>query len=426
MDPALWIVTLACVWSAFFASCNNALKTFSKARLLDLLEVRGRPDRFNRLVLRADQLTLMTGVLRTLLNLLVLLGTLYFVEQRWPQLEPLWQDVVAFALAGLLVAVTTVALPVAIARHQAERILAFALPLLLVLLTLTAPLAHGLHLFDPLVRKLWGPPPVTNEEDAITQEVINVVQDHHDNGQVDPAQRQMLEGVFEMPSTTAGEIMTPRTDIRGLTISATLPQIKECILRDGYSRIPVYDGSLDHIHGILYAKDLIRYLDNSQAFDLRRMLRQAMVVPESKPLRELLAEMKNGKVHLAIVLDEYGGTAGMVTIEDIIEEVVGEIQDEYETTTDEPLITRVDDTTVDVDGRVYVHDLNDELDAELPEEEAYDTIGGFVVSTLGHIPEVGESFDFQNLRLVVTDAARTKVNRVRVQKMPEVTAGENE
>ncbi len=409
------------MWSAFFASCNNALKTFSKARLLDLMEDAGRPDRFNRFLQRVDQLTLMTGVLRTLLNLLVLLGTLYFVERHWADISPLWQDIVAFAIAGALVAVLSVALPVAIARHHAERVLAFSIPLLLLMLAVTAPLAHALHLFDPLVRKLWASPSGSSDEDTITQEVINVVQDHQDNGQVDPAQRQMLEGVFEMPSTTAGEIMTPRTDIRGLPITSTLSEIKEFVLREGYSRIPVFDGSLDHINGILYAKDLIRYLDNSQAMDLRHMLRQAMVVPESKPLRELLAEMKNGKVHMAIVLDEYGGTAGMVTIEDIIEEIVGEIQDEYETTEDQPLIHRVDETTVEVDGRVYVHDLNDELGVELPEDEAYDTIGGFVVSTLGHIPEAGESFEFASLRLVVTEAARTKVNRVRVQKIPEST-----
>lgn len=409
------MVVLACAASCYFAACNNALKTYSRARLLDLLETAGRPARFNALLQREDKLTLMTGAFRTLLNLLVVLGVLHVLQS----LAPAWPDglhyLTAFVLAGILVAVFAVAIPVSVARHQPERLLAVSIPLLNLLLVFFLWMAVALHVFDPLVRRLGGSKPTVSDEESISQEVMTVVKDHQENGSVDPAQQQMLEAVFEMPSTAAGEIMTPRTDIKGLDISASAEQVKEFILRVGHSRIPVYEGSLDHILGVLYVKDLIRFVNSDKPFEIKKLLREPLVVPETKPLRELLAEFKARKVHMAIVLDEYGGTAGLVTIEDILEELVGEIEDEYETGDSHPLIQKIDAQTVEVDGRVYVDDLNDEMGFALPEDESYETIAGFVVAKLGHIPEPGETFEFDGLRLAVMQATRTKVTRVRIQ-----------
>jgi CBS domain containing-hemolysin-like protein len=167
-------------------------------------------------------------------------------------------------------------------------------------------------------------------------------------------------------------------------------------------------------------KDLIPYVgqDSGQPFDLRSILREPYMVPESKPVHELLTEFKVSKVHMAIVLDEYGGTAGLVTIEDILEEIVGEIQDEYEPVDETPPgIERLDEQTVLVDARLRVDDLMDELDLELPEDRDYDTVGGFVLATLGHLPQAGEQFDFDGVRVTVTEAERTRVNRVRVERI---------
>jgi len=201
--------------------------------------------------------------------------------------------------------------------------------------------------------------------------------------------------------------------------------VKQLAREAGHSRFPVYDGNLDNIVGVLYVKDLLNLVGhNGEApFDLRRTVRPALFVPESKSLRDLLAEMQQRKVHLALVLDEYGGTAGLITIEDILEEIVGEIQDEYEPDEPaEPRIELVGEGVAEADGRAYIDDVNDKLGIELPEEEDYDTVGGFVFATLGHIPEAGESFTYSSVRLTVVEAERTKVVKVRLEIMDRAGA----
>ena len=281
-----------------------------------------------------------------------------------------------------------------------------------------------------MIRRLSGADaqPEPEPEQAMSQEVLNVVAEHEGDGEVvDPAQKQMIEAVFELPLTTAGEIMTPRTEIQAIQIGATPHEVRDAILRDGHSRIPVYDQTIDNIIGILYAKDLIQFIDSADRFkDIRPVLREALMVPKSKSVRELLAEFKARKVHIAIVLDEYGGTAGLVTIEDVIEELVGEIQDEYESTPDEPKIHWLDSRTAEVDARVHVDDLADALGLTVPEDSDYDTVGGFVFATLGHIPDVGEQFDVEGLRFTVTDAQRTKIKMVKVEKIEAEPAAEAE
>jgi len=151
------------------------------------------------------------------------------------------------------------------------------------------------------------------------------------------------------------------------------------------------------------------------AFSIRNKLRQPYFVPETKPLRVLLHEFQNQKLHIAIVLDEYGGTAGIVTIEDIIEEVVGEIVDEYEQMPEE-VVNKIDETTIEVDARTYIDDLNKDFELELPEDEDYDTVGGFVFSHLGYVPKTGEAFDYKNLRFVICAAETRRVKRIRIEK----------
>jgi len=178
----------------------------------------------------------------------------------------------------------------------------------------------------------------------------------------------------------------------------------------GHSRVPIYEDSIDTVLGVLYAKDLL-CRDEHEPFDLRRIMRKAMFIPESKPVRELLREFQKQKLHIAVVLDEYGGTAGLVTIEDILEEVVGEIADEYEQPEPEP-IKQIDECTFEVDARVRIDDLNERLRIEVPEHPDYETVGGYVFSTLGKIPKVGERCDRDNFALQVIGAEPRRVTRV--------------
>jgi CBS domain containing-hemolysin-like protein len=290
----------------------------------------------------------------------------------------------------------------------------------------TYPIVALLSLFDPVVRRISGIDLRDDDED-LSDQVIAAVEDHEEGASVDPEQKQMIEAIFELRDTHAGEIMTPRTDVDGIDIAATLEQVKASVLEYGHSRVPVYGENLDDILGVLYAKDLIELIDEKEpvaaGFNLKSLLREPFLVPESKPVLDLLREFKATKVHLAIVLDEYGGTAGLITIEDILEEIVGDIQDEHEAEDDEPpTIEQVDADTAKVDARVYIDDLNDQFDLDLPEDEDYETVGGFVFANLGHIPDAGESFEAHGVKVTVDEAERTKVIGVTVKRLESAKA----
>jgi len=245
---------------------------------------------------------------------------------------------------------------------------------------------------------------------------LNGLEQQRTEGVLDKEEQEMIESVLELSETTADEIMTPRTDIVAVEVNCDLQTILETINTAGHTRVPVYEDNIDNIVGLIYAKDLLAEIGKNPAdFKLRDKMRDAYFVPETKPLRVLLHEFQNKKQHIAIVLDEYGGTAGIVTLEDILEELVGEITDEYEKTPPEP-IKKVDRNTIEVDARTYVDDLNDQFEWNLPEDEDYDTIGGFVFSRLGYVPKTGESFDYENLKFTITSAEARRIKHIRIQK----------
>jgi putative hemolysin len=269
-------------------------------------------------------------------------------------------------------------------------------------------------LVEFLVRRLLGKAERSDEEEAerMEQEILDAVSEGELHGAVDEEQKAIIKSVFELHDTHVSEIMTPRTEIVALPTDVSYEEARKTILSAGHSRIPVHEGALDDIVGVLYAKDLIQ-LEDPAGFDARKMLRTVPFVPETKPIDKLLRQLRLEKVHIAIVLDEYGGTAGLVTIEDILEELVGEIDDEYDRE-EPPDINPIDKDTLEVDGRVHVSDINDALELAIPDNGDYDTIGGFVFSTLGKIPTQGEEFTHGNVRFVVMDAEPRKINRLRI------------
>lgn len=416
----LWLALVSGLLGGFFAANHRALLEYSPSRLLELLQRRKREAWMNWLEPR-DELILITAIYRSLFHLAVVIGMLLYLAP--PTQTADWQDyLVAVLAAWVVIAVVGIVVPMSWGRHAAEPLLIASLPILRALYRLTHPLVWMLRPFDPIVRRLLGvPDEPTDEAASLEMQLLDAVSEIEKAGMtIEPSQKDMIEAIVDFTTTTVEQIMTPRTDVVGLESDQSMEQIKQAIDEHGHSRYPVFEGDLDHILGMLYAKDLLKYVggngDGEAPFELRRVVREALFVPETKPLQELLAEMQTRKVHIAVVLDEYGGTAGLVTIEDIVEEIVGEIQDEYETDEPpEPVIERVDARTTLVEGRVYIDDLNDELDIELPEDDDYDTVGGFVFSTLGHIPEVGESFDYENLHVTVLDAEKTRINQVRIE-----------
>jgi putative hemolysin len=415
-EPSLWIALVAAVLASYAGAAQVALRTFSRARLTELFASRNLAETMHTLLARRTRLVMLTGAMRACLHLVVLVGMLVWMKAQAPEAGAALRYTMALALAAVLVTVLGVALPASLGRVSGERILARSTRGFLLVERLLAPLTGLLAAVDTLAQRVTGAHEEQERSDnEITDEVLHVVEAHNGEQPVEEDQKEMLEAVFEFPSTTAGEIMTPRTDVKGIEVAADLDHVKSAVLEYGHSRIPVYEESLDQIVGIFYVKDLIAYLGTNETFELRAILRDALLVPESKPVRDLLSDFKARKVHLAIVLDEYGGTAGLVTIEDILEELVGEIQDEYEPAEQEPDAERIDDHTFEVDARMEVDEFNDRLGMRLPEDADYETVGGFVFATLGHIPERGESFEHDGARVTVIDAERTKVRRVCVE-----------
>ena len=236
------------------------------------------------------------------------------------------------------------------------------------------------------------------------------------NTDLEEDEREMIASVIELGEQPVREIMVPRIDIVAASASSTVRDVLDCIVESGHSRIPIYDGSIDNITGVIYAKDLLKFLrDGQQTAPVQPLAREPSYVPETKKVDELLHEMQQRHVHLAVVVDEYGGTAGLITIEDLIEEIVGEIQDEYDV--EEAMIEEVSDSEALFDARVSIRDVNDTLDLDI-EDEDFDTLGGLLYHELGKVPNVGDEVRVDGALVTVLTTTGRRVRKVRVTKVP--------
>jgi putative hemolysin len=236
------------------------------------------------------------------------------------------------------------------------------------------------------------------------------------NTDLEEDEREMIASVIELGEQPVREIMVPRIDIVAASASTTVRDVLDCIVESGHSRIPIYDGSIDNITGVIYAKDLLKFLrDGLQSAPVQPLAREPSYVPETKKVDELLHEMQQRHVHLAVVVDEYGGTAGLITIEDLIEEIVGEIQDEYDV--EEAMIEEVSDSEALFDARVSIRDVNDTLDLDI-EDEDFDTLGGLLYHELGKVPNVGDEVRVDGALVTVLTTTGRRVRKVRVTKVP--------
>jgi magnesium and cobalt transporter len=318
--------------------------------------------------------------------------------------------------SAVIVWFTTVAIASSIARSAGEPLVAWSLRSIHLLTMATAAVRPVIHVTDESVRRLAGAGRREVEAEA-EAELLRSIEEQQRGGGLDPQSASMLENIVWFNQTDVGEVMTPRTDIDGLEYTDDLSEIRALIDEHGHSRMPVFEENLDHIVGILYVKDLVPYLGaDATGFQLRPLLREPKFVPETKPVNELLQDFQRSEVHMAIVVDEYGGTAGIVTIEDVLEEIVGEIQDEHDTDhEDVPTLDEIEDGVVEVDGRYHLDDLNEAVGLNLPEDEEFDTVAGFVLALLGRVPDSGESVRTEEARITVVQATSTVIERLRVE-----------
>ena len=247
-------------------------------------------------------------------------------------------------------------------------------------------------------------------------ELKSWVENDQTEGGLELEERQMIYSIFQFGDTLAREIMVPRTDVLVLDVNTTMKQAVDAFVQSGHSRVPVYENQIDNVIGLLYAKDLLLSMQNGTEESMRDLLRPTYFVPDSKKADALLTEMQAGRIHLAVVVDEYGGMAGIVTLEDIIEEIIGEIQDEYDASEELPM-QKVGEGEYLFRGRIDLDDFNEVMGSHLPKIES-DTLGGYLYDQLGRIPHSGESLETSGLLLTIEQVTGRRIRRVRARRIP--------
>ena len=253
---------------------------------------------------------------------------------------------------------------------------------------------------------------------SVTEDELKTLVDAgQEDGVFEIGERRMIYSIFQLGDTLAREIMVPRIDMLAIDVSTPLFEAVEKLLASGHSRIPVFEENVDHLLGLLYAKDLLKIRqEGNKSYSLRDMLRPAYFVPEAKKVDELLAEMQSQRIHMAVVVDEYGGVAGLVTLEDIVEEIIGDVQDEYDQAEEAPY-QKLTNGSYLFQGRVGLDDFNEIMDCDLPNEES-DTLGGYIYSRLGRVPMVGEKLLFGGLVLIVEQVSARRIHKVSAKWLP--------
>jgi putative hemolysin len=323
--------------------------------------------------------------------------------------------VVVTVVLALFTIIFAELVPKTLALANTERVaIALSLPIEFFARAL-GPLIKLLTGVTAAITKLFGAN-VSNEAQITAEELRLIVERGGEQGVLEAEEEQMINSIIELGERRLHEVMVPRIAIVALPAAATLEEAIDKVVDEGHSRIPVYEETIDEVVGILYAKDLLPILKSGSGPRpaIRALLRPPVFVPESMTIDDLLHEFQRRKVHIAIVLDEYGGTAGLLTIEDLLEEIVGEIQDEYDT--EEPMVVRLSDDEARVDGRADVDDLAElfDLNLELEDADEYDTVGGLVYHRIGGVPSPGDQIDVNGLTLTVETTDGRRVGKVLV------------
>lgn len=308
--------------------------------------------------------------------------------------------------------------PKRIAMQVPEKISFLAVGPLLFVAKITKPAVKLLSFSTNLVVRIFGFDPNSDEETVTEEEIRMMVDVGQEKGVIEDTQKEMIDNIFEFDDIDVSDIMTHRTDMYAVEASDSLQDVIDISVERGYSRIPVYDDDPDNIIGIAYIKDLIQYIGKSLPENgLRSIMRKAYYVPESKKCGQLFKEMSESHVQMAIVVDEYGGTAGLVTLEDLLESIVGNIQDEYDNEDEE--ISRIDDATFTIDGTTDIEEVGDLIGITFPEGD-YDTLGGYIISRLGFLPSDEEmnSLEFENFRFTVLSVEDRRIGKVKVEILP--------
>ncbi|HEC63285.1 MAG TPA: HlyC/CorC family transporter [Candidatus Acetothermia bacterium] len=421
-QSVLLVVLLAL--SAFFSGSETALTSISELRLKHLLEKeknRRRARALGHLLSEPNDLITCLLIWNNLVNVgASALATLLFLGLL-PTALP------AYAAGLLTTVVMTVLLllfgeitPKNLAKNRAETVALKVIVPVWELTRFTFPVVRALRAVSRGMLRPFGESLLSREGVPLSEDqLVTFIEEGEQRGIIPVQDGEMMKRILALDEITAQEVMVPRTEMQAIELKTPLQEVLAFVVEDGHSRYPVYEEVPDNVIGILYVKDLLRTTVNGGAdVDLRRLLRPVYYTPTTKPVNVLLREFQRERVHMAIVVDEYGGVAGLVTLEDILEEIVGEIEDEYDRARPRPLIKRVSASEAVVDGDAEVRMVNRALGLSLPEDEAV-TIAGLILEKLGDIPEAGARLKIDRALLTVEGATEREITSVRVAVLPE-------
>ena len=424
MQPEIWLIIVLILLSALFSASETALTAISRIKVRKLLDqkhpsakvihfLKDHPAQMLATVLVCN------NVVNTWASILV--GALIegYFDRMGMHREGLAIGVAVGAMTFILLVFGEIT-PKTLAIRHAERMALWLGPMLGVLEFILRPLVYILvGISRPMIYVLSGNAP--EKGPILTEEEIRTVLSVGEKeGIIGSGERAMISSIFEFGDTMAKEVMTPRPDMQVIDFNAGPQEVIKSMIQLGHSRIPVFEGNVDNITGVLYAKDLLGVV--IEEIDLKQKMRTAVFIPETKKIDAVLRQMQAANTHIVIVVDEYGSVSGLLTMEDIIEEIVGEIQDEFERRKKE--IDRLEDKTYRIDGKVLVSDLNQSLGIHLPESTEYDTIAGFVVSRLEKVPSAGDSVKHDNLLVTVERVHHRRISSVKLMVDPNLETSE--
>lgn len=412
----LMMAAAALLASGLFATLRLSMAQSSAERVLAKAPDEPTRERLTPLFERIESLSTSAGVLATTFALLFAVLVLEVVAEHEPVAGA--TILIALAISSPLLWFVDESLARALAQRSGDELLVHALPIFAVLQFPLAGLTWAIEGARRGALRLLGLKDDTESTRRIVAELRDVIEDAEISGQLDETERELIGNVMEFRDVDVAAVMTPRTEIEASDLEDGLLAAAAQCAESGHSRIPVFEDTPDSIVGTVSARDLVQLLaaGKLETTDLREILHPAYFVPETKHISELLTELRRAKIKMAIVLDEYGGTAGLVTVGDIISEIVGEIPDEYDE--DEPSpIRHMPGGAAEVDAGLHVTEVNEELDLDIPEESDFETLGGFVLAELGHFPSRGEAFVHGEAEYSVIDANDRRVLKVRVRRL---------
>ncbi|TAH62793.1 MAG: HlyC/CorC family transporter [Gottschalkiaceae bacterium] len=395
-------------FSAFFSASETALMTLSKIRIKKMLEdnIKGA-ETIDKLVKNPSKL--LSAIL--IGNNVVNIGASALATSLAIDYYGSTGVGISTGIMTLLVLIFGEITPKSLAAQNSEKVSLRVAKFIHIVTIILNPIILFLTRITNLLVRLMGGKTDRKQPFITEEELRTIVNVSHEEGVLEVEEKDMIYNVFEFGDSKAKDVMTPRTDMVAIEINSSYEEIIHIFKQEQFSRIPIYESTTDNIVGILHVKDLL-FLENSKAeFDLKKYMREPYFTYEFKLITELFDEMRTNRIHMVIVLDEYGGTEGLITIEDLIEEIVGDIEDEYDKEVKEIEVIKEDEYLVY--GNIKIEDINDMIGTNI-ESEDFDSIGGFVMGLLGKVPESGETIEHDNIKFIIEYVEKNRIERLRI------------